>query len=156
MGVEVSESGNNPACWRAVRSGSSWLVGIGEQTYAFGDARRTIGYRLRGALERVYDPGTVGLVFEAGPDNQVQAGGNEFVNLIISAWAAGPYLGDFQQAHVKRLPTKRHPKGRVNVLYSDMHGGSVQPVEFTGTGQDRLPSRYAPRVRVSPYHPHGF
>ena len=81
---------------------------------------------------------------------------DEFANLVISESAAGPYLGDSQQQFPSRIPTNRHPKGRLNVAFADMHGQTVRPVEF---GNDNfynrvLPSRYAPRVRVSPYQAH--
>jgi prepilin-type processing-associated H-X9-DG protein len=75
-----------------------------------------------------------------------------FANLIISAQADGPYLADFQQRHNARMPSKRHAGGRINVLYADMHGGTAKPVKFNP--ENRLPTEYAPRVRVSPYQPH--
>jgi prepilin-type processing-associated H-X9-DG protein len=51
------------------------------------------------------------------------------------------------------MPTKRHPKGRLNVLFADTHGEPIIPVEFSDENmfQRRLPSRYSPNVRVSPY-----
>jgi prepilin-type N-terminal cleavage/methylation domain-containing protein len=156
VGVEVAESGIYPACWRAVKTSAGWEARIGEQPYPPSDPGSKIGWRLRGLLERIYDPATVGLVFEAGPNEEPGATSGVYANLIISARAQGPYLGDFQQFHQLRMPTKRHLGGRLNVLYADMHGDTVRPVEFTGSGPDRLPSRYSPRVRVSPYEPHGF
>jgi prepilin-type processing-associated H-X9-DG protein len=69
---------------------------------------------------------------------------------VLSAQAFGPYLGDFQQFHSARMPTTRHPKGALNVLFADMHGRTVRPVEY---GTNGLPETYAPRVRVSPYQP---
>ncbi|MHC4233830.1 MAG: prepilin-type N-terminal cleavage/methylation domain-containing protein [Planctomycetota bacterium] len=152
-GAEVAESNASPACWRAVPHSSGWFECMGETNYPpvhpCGD--RQYGRRLRGDLTRISRPGDVGLIFEAGRDDETQPI-EGFANLIISAQAPGPYLGDFQQRHTTRMPTKRHPKGRMNVLYADMHGGTIQPVEFNPT--NRLPTKYSPRVRVSPYEPH--
>jgi hypothetical protein len=153
-GVEVAESNGAPACWRSVENGGGYTECIGEINYppmhpCGKDGR---GRRLRGLLERVYSPGTCGLIFEAGRDDasQNEAG---FANLIISAQTMGPFLGDFQQRHNLRMPTKRHMKGRLNVLYADMHGGTTRPVKFDA--ENGLPEEYAPNVRVSPYAPFG-
>ena len=58
------------------------------------------GWRLQGRLDKVYGPASVGLVFEAGPDDLKTAFSAEpqaFANLIISAQTEGPYLTDFQK-----------------------------------------------------------
>ncbi|MHC4089231.1 MAG: hypothetical protein ACYSVY_02960 [Planctomycetota bacterium] len=46
--------------------------------------------------------------------------------------------------------------GRLNVAFADMHGQTVRPVEFDNDiFYNRVsPSRYAARVRVSPYQAH--
>jgi hypothetical protein len=109
------------------------------------------GRRLQGNLDRAYRPGDIGLIFEAGrdSDNDDITG---FANLILSAQQpTGPYLGDFQQWHDKRMPMNRHPKGAINVLYADMHGGTVRPAKINP--DNGLPEEYTPRVRVSPYPP---
>jgi len=156
-GVEVEESGPFPACWRAVQTGSGWQPRLGEYAYAPSDPGYNVGWRLRGTLDKVFDPGRVGLVFEAGADSDTAATSGEFANLIISAKAQGPYLGDFQQFFRTRMPNRRHQGGRLNVLFADMHGESVRPVEYRSQGGgEALPSRYSPRVRVSPYNPRGF
>ncbi|MCP4248900.1 MAG: prepilin-type N-terminal cleavage/methylation domain-containing protein [bacterium] len=159
VGTEVAESNGKPACWRAVQSGDGWAECVGEFNYPpmhpCGGTDR--GKRLAGQLARIFDPGTVGLIFEAGRDDEFQNNGNSqpdagFANLVISAQANGPYLSDFQQRHDARMPTKRHPGGRMTVLFADFHGATVKPVEFDSV--KRLPTKYAPRVRVSPYQPH--
>jgi len=97
------------------------------------------------------------LLADAGPStvSEAESGGQGYANLFISAQAAGPYLGDFQLRWRKRMAEKRHPGGRVAVLFSDFHGQSVRPVEFYSDASiKKLPIRYGPRVRVSPYPPH--
>ncbi len=156
-GVEVEESGPFPACWRAVQTSSGWQPRLGEYAYPPNDPGYSVGWRLRGVLEKVFDPGRVGLVFEAGADSNAAATNGEFANLIISAKAQGPYLGDFQQFFRTRMPNRRHRDGRINVLFADLHGASVRPVEYRSQGGgEPLPSRYSPQVRVSPYNPRGF
>jgi prepilin-type N-terminal cleavage/methylation domain-containing protein/prepilin-type processing-associated H-X9-DG protein len=157
-----------PSCWRAVwdPADSSWEECRGGQTYGpSSPCFRGPGQRLRGDLEKVFSPGNVGLVFETGPESEEQAAAvsehpwDEFVNLIISADCDGPYLGDSQQRYPTRIPTNRHPDGRLNVLFVDTHGQTVRAVEYHGlTLHTRrpLPSKYGPRVRVSPYNPHGL
>jgi prepilin-type processing-associated H-X9-DG protein len=56
-----------------------------------------------------------------------------------------------------RFPTDRHPQGQLNVLYADGHGAVAEPAEWATPpfGGEELPSRYSPRVRVSPYLPIG-
>jgi prepilin-type N-terminal cleavage/methylation domain-containing protein len=155
-----------PACWRAVNTASGWQECVGGELYGpSSPCFRGQGKRLRGRLDQIFDPGTVGLVFETGPETEQQAEEvsnsqfDEFVNLVISQNSAGPTLGDSQQQFPSRIPGNRHPKGRLNVLFADMHGSTVQPVEFQGTtpySRAPLPSKYAPLVRVSPYNPHGL
>ena len=62
------------------------------------------GWRLRGNVDRVYQPSSVGLIFEAGRD-EVSTDITGFANLVTSALANGPFLGDFQQFHKARMPT---------------------------------------------------
>jgi len=150
-----------PACWRAVECGDDWCECIGERAYGpsspcFGD----YGRRLRGRIELVEDPSNVLLLVDGGPNNDV---GPEFeddmwwsVNLINSGGADGPYLGDAIQYHGTRIPTDRHPNGKIDVLYADGHGGTVEPVEWDDQHYGvMLPLKYSPRVRVSPYRPAG-
>jgi hypothetical protein len=127
-----------------------------------------VGQRLRGNLDKIYAPGDVGLVFETGPESEEQAVGathsNQYANLINSTAQDGieelngPYLGNSQQTHPARIPTNRHPEGRLNVVFADMHGATVRAVEYSTANylKARLPSKYGPRVRVSPYNPHGL
>jgi prepilin-type N-terminal cleavage/methylation domain-containing protein len=151
VGAEVAESAGRPACWRAVQGDGGWVGCRGEYGYPGSHpcGRDQKGWRLRGNLDRIHRPGDVALLVEAGRDDDSQPA-EGFANLIISAQANGPYLGDFQQRHSTRLPSKRHPEGRLNVLYTDLHGGTARPVRF----ENGLPSEYTPRVRVSPYEPH--
>jgi prepilin-type N-terminal cleavage/methylation domain-containing protein len=145
-GAEVAESGGNPACWRRVDG-----VGYrGEFSYPPSSGGTSEGQRLQGNLERVFQPSQVGLVFEAGRDD-LSPDITGFANLVTSARSAGPYLGDFQQFHNARMPTARHPKGALNILYADTHGGTVYPTKINPA--NGLPEEYSPRVRVSPYHP---
>lgn len=151
-GAEVEESRGAPACFRVVFQGNTATKCKGETLYPnnhpCGDKRK--GRRLQGNLDKIYMPSDVGLVFETGRDefNDNLTG---FANLVISAQANGPYLGDFQQHHMARMPQTRHPKGQINVLFADMHAATVRPNKFDET--NGLPTQYAPRVRVSPYRP---
>jgi len=156
VGAEVEESDGNPACWKAVRTGSGWVSCIGEMAYPRDTpCGHSGGSRLQGLLEKVFDPGSAGLIFEAGPATDMVADDSqtEFANLITSAGAEGPYLGDFQQRFGTRMPNNRHPDGRLSILFVDGHGESAKPVAYSEMNMYRkkLPSAYSPRVRVSPY-----
>ncbi len=151
VGAEVAESNGFPACFRVTWQGNNCIECRGEFGYPptspCGGSRD--GRRLRGDLDKIYLPADVGLIFEAGRDDDTQSI-TGFANLVISAQAQGPYLGDFQQQHSARMPTTRHPKGAIDVLFADMHGEKVTPTKF---GPNGLPTEYSPRVRVSPYMP---
>jgi prepilin-type N-terminal cleavage/methylation domain-containing protein len=160
-GAEVGVSQGNPACWRAVPVGSgSWFECVGEKLYPGTHPCRQsgVGTRLQGNLDKIFGPGEVGLIFEAGRDSQDQVLANTgFSNLILSAQASGPYLGDAVNANeadgglaADRIPRKRHPRGKLNVLFGDLHGSTVLPVKFNS---DNEPIEFSPRVRVSPYQP---
>jgi prepilin-type processing-associated H-X9-DG protein len=158
VGAENSFSAGRPGCWRAIQVSGAWAGCRGEASSGLCDSS-PLGRRLRGNLEKVFRPGDVGLVFEAGRETAEQTTQETgFSNLVLSAKAHGPYLGDAMNADPNqgglasdRIPRKRHPKGRLNILYCDGHGGSVQPVKFDPTGK---PTEYAPEVRISPYPPH--
>jgi prepilin-type processing-associated H-X9-DG protein len=161
VGVENAWSGGGdatpyPACWRAAPTGSGWYSCTGERAYRPGTAcaESPEGWRLRGNFDRVFRPGDVGLIFEAGQDH-ADRDPPPGANLILSAKADGPYLGDALMGLAEeRVPKRRHPKGAMNILYADLHGGSVRPVNFTNVDGKEIPSEYSPRVRVSPYQPH--
>jgi len=162
VGAEVEESNNKPACWRAIKVEEEWMGCKGEFNYPPTTPCGTnkSGWRLQGKLDRAFSPATVGMIFEAGPDNALQGyqgGSQDFANLIISAQSDGPYLADFQQRFGTRMPTRRHLGGQINVLFADMHGSTVYAVEFSEDNQfqRKLPAKYAEvNVRVSPYPPH--
>ena len=151
VGAETVESNGVPACGRAIydRSAKKFNWYKGEFVYPSGPAS-SVGFRLQGDLEKIYQPAQVGLIIEAGRDDESGAN-DETANLIISAQANGPYLADFQQRFGTRMPTRRHTRGALNVLFADMHGDTVKPVRFDSA--NGLPLEYAPRVRVSPYLP---
>jgi len=150
VGAETSESRGFPACFRAVWQGDTSTPCRGEFAYPpstpCGQSRE--GWRLRGELTKVQQPADVGLIFDTGRDEEADSI-TGYANLVLSAQAYGPYLGDFQQFHQARMPTTRHPNGAINVLFADMHGRTVRPVEH----RNGLPSKYSPLVRVSPYQP---
>ncbi|GMU81645.1 MAG: hypothetical protein AMXMBFR47_15160 [Planctomycetota bacterium] len=151
VGAETSESNNRPACFRVVWQGDNDCVECrGEYGYppSHPCGRGREGWRLRGEVDKVYQPANVGLIFEVGRDEETDSI-TGFANLVLSAQAQGPYLGDFQQWHSARMPTTRHPKGALNVLFADFHGRTVRPVSY----RNGLPDKYSPLVRVSPYQP---
>jgi type II secretory pathway pseudopilin PulG len=149
MGAEVSASGGHPACWRKMNgTGCRGEYNYPPSSPCSGDE----GRRLQGRLDKVFQPSNVGLVFEAGRDDVTQES-TGFANLVTSARANGPYLADFQQALMSRMPSTRHPRGEINILFADMHGGSSRPVGWTTIRDVKLPTLYSPQVRVSPYLP---
>jgi prepilin-type N-terminal cleavage/methylation domain-containing protein/prepilin-type processing-associated H-X9-DG protein len=150
------------ACWRAVECGDNeWCECIGEAVYGPSSPCFRTGYRLRGRMDLISEPSSVALLLDAGPNNASAPEEEDdmwwSVNLINSgAHAQGPYLGDAIQAHGTRIPTDRHPGGRVSVLYADGHGATAEPVEWDDDHNGEvLPLRYSPRVRISPYPPAG-
>jgi prepilin-type N-terminal cleavage/methylation domain-containing protein/prepilin-type processing-associated H-X9-DG protein len=152
-----------PSCWRSAEGPDGWMACRGSTRYGPSDpCFGSTGSRLRGALDRVYDPGTVGLVFETGPNSADHAlsipAGDEFANLINSSECDGPLLGQSQQRYPSRIPTERHPAGRLNVLFADTHGEAIRAIRYSDENylNRMLPSRYSPRVRVSPFNAHGL
>ncbi len=153
FGAETAESNHSPACWHAMRIGGNCIECRGEWNYPPihpCGGRSQEGRRLQGEVSLIDQPSDVGLIFEAGRDD-LSLDITGFANLILSAQALGPHLGDFQQWHSARMPTARHPRGALNILYADNHGGTVRPAKFNP--QNGLPTEYSPRVRVSPYLP---
>ena len=158
-----------PSCWRAApsKNDGGWEACEGGRKYgpSTGCFQSSSGSRLEGQLGKIFDPGKVGLFFETGPESKEQAKlyPTQFANLVNSATysgapaKSGPYLGNAQQVHPWRIPTNRHPDGQINVSFADGHAETVRAREYTHntTVKRKLPSRYAPRVRVSPFNPHG-
>ena len=134
----------NPSCWRNEHKGET--------------NDPLAGARLEGRLDRIFDPASVIMFIDAGPDS-LDVPGNPFEpNLIISAGSRvrGPYLGNFGLSDFyTRLPQKRHPKGQLNTTFADGHGGPVRPVKFfdyrAGTVSEKRVVLYAPNPRISPY-----
>lgn len=123
------------------------------------------GTRLQGNLDKIYNPGTCLMIIDAGANSIQEAENGQFdnslktgyANLITSAKAFGPWLGQSTMRWVQRIPTKRHPRGVVNVTFADNHAASIKPTEF-GTldvngVQIRFPTKFGKEVRVSPYKP---
>ncbi len=123
------------------------------------------GLRLRGNMDRIYDPQSCMLIVDAGANTVAEAESGQFdnslrtgyANLITSAGAPRPYLEHSIRRWVQRIPTKRHPRGVINVTFADNHAARIQPVEFdtetiSGT-QFKIPSKFGQPVRVSPYNP---
>ncbi|HEY3243751.1 MAG TPA: prepilin-type N-terminal cleavage/methylation domain-containing protein [Phycisphaerae bacterium] len=145
-----------PACWR---NGCT-----GEQA---GSAACGAGYRLQGILDRIFDPSTVGLIFDAGPTTVQQASQTtnpgDYANLVTSAQVAdnaplgipGYSLAGFQLHYPKRISNKRHFKGQINVVFTDFHGETATPKGFISNAvlPNPVPTGYTPKVRVSPYKP---
>ena len=157
-----------PSCWRAVpESDGTWEECNGGVMYGpVSECFRSAGARMRGKMDQIFAPGKVGLFFEAGPESIELARDRnyQYANLISSTARksfpdmSGPYLGQAQQSHPWRIPTNRHYGGRLNVTYCDGHGGTVRATKHAYNEEVHrdLPCRYSPRVRVSPYNPHGL
>lgn len=136
---------------------SVWKDGCkGETTSQPAECQGQAGYKLKGELGRVHDPGTVALMIDAGPDEKTDDL-QQFVALLISAQSNGPFLENMLRHPMfgGRLPTKRHPNGALGVTFADGHGGSVRPVEYVNLGSIRTPklviSKLSQSVRISPY-----
>lgn len=131
----------NPSCWKDGHEGE--------------EGNPLAGARLEGRLDRVYEPSSVALIIDAGPDEDGDRTG--LANLLISAKAPGPELQHFLKEWKFRLPKKRHPKGALGVTFADGHGETVRPVGLVNVGSTRLPilvpAKYSSRVRISPYRP---
>lgn len=132
-----------------------------------GQTRPDAGERLKGDISKAWDPATLLLIADAGADSRKEAvdfdaqgnntGTDLIINLIISAQAQGPFLGDSMQSWPQRVPTKRHPKGAISVIFADFHGQTVRPTRFAkinvgGTDMD-IPAEHNTITRVSPYKP---
>ncbi len=155
-----------PACWRSTYQNGECYECVGGVLYGpSSPCFRAKGERLRGELDKVYRPGTVALLIDAGPNNGAapgMTGGMADDANLFNSWqynapssdAEGPYLGNCVQFMGPRIPTNRHPDGRVNILYADCHGEWAKPVGEWSAPRGTwpaLPKRYTPRVRVSPY-----
>lgn len=134
----------------------------GSYGFAKGEVDPRAGDRLEGNLNRIFDPSTVLLMTDAGPSSvtelkpdSVSQDRGGFANLLISAQADGTDLEDFINYWVRRVPTTRHPKGALGVVFSDFHAETVRPVKFerNNFAKESLPSQYNARVRISPYPP---
>ncbi|MFQ5490490.1 MAG: prepilin-type N-terminal cleavage/methylation domain-containing protein [Phycisphaerae bacterium] len=146
----AEDNNGNPKsydCWR-----NGWFGQISPENKA--------GERLEGNLDRVFDPSTVLLMVDAGPNTVSEARRGNFnvmdgyANLVMSAQTPGPYLGDNRVKWPLRVPDKRHPKGKLSVAFCDFHAETVKPVPgkvYRRLGFPDVPSQYTPRVRVSPY-----
>jgi prepilin-type N-terminal cleavage/methylation domain-containing protein/prepilin-type processing-associated H-X9-DG protein len=160
VGTEVMEQGGVPvpACWKD---------GVPGETPSH-PKWKDAGKRLRGVMDRVYQPGTCMLLTDAGPNSQDDAELGEFqvgdeqgwgyANLITSAKARGPLLTHAVFQWFQRIPTKRHPGGTINVTFADFHAETVKvtgwrPQLILG---DQVPAQFSADIRVSPYRPPRF
>ena len=133
----------------------SWLPGCWKDGCR-GELQSCAGERLRGMLERVYDPGTCILMIDAGPDSgEDQDESDLYANLITSAKAAGPRLIHAVYQFQERLPERRHPGSRYGAVFADLHGQSIKVTERyeNPDGTPGTPSKFSGNPRVSPYRP---
>lgn len=157
VGVEAQLNSGQP--WPAVWKNGVW----GESSLP---NWRDAGTRLQGNMDKVFDPGTCLLLADAGANSVQEAESGQFTNstrtgyanLITSAKAFGPKLGNATARWVQRIPTKRHPRGVVNITFADNHAASVKPTKFqTDTIEGisvKFPTEFGEQVRVSPYRPY--
>ena len=156
----TTQAPGQPSCWRAYNNGTDCYECRGEASNPF--PCKNDGRRLQGQLEKVYMPSEVAFMCDMGVDPKNTIEENEYnrAGLLLSALCNGPYMGDFQDRH-GRLPTQRHPGGRLNVLRADMSGLTIQA---SGGKIDEDPSEnnnaqatdcvyFNPRMRISPYRP---
>lgn len=130
------------------------------------DGHPAKGNRLKGQLEKIYQPSGVAFFTDGGLDHTKSSG---WTNLLASCsdpsdWTTthGPLLEYMDPNNtMDRLPADRHRGGSVNVAYADGHGGFAKKV----SNPRKMPSNplsnlepdyaYLPATRVSPYEP-GF
>ncbi|MCP4590861.1 MAG: prepilin-type N-terminal cleavage/methylation domain-containing protein [bacterium] len=153
--VEGSSVGAVGRWWRDPRGTPRWAIGETGNNKA--------GERFQGNMDRVYDPSTVLLMVDAGPNDEDELLNGEisigapggYANLIMSAQCPGPYLEDFVGQWSNRIPTRRHAVGRVNVVFADYHGETVTPLEWRESAYvaQKVPTKYSEKVRISPYRP---
>jgi prepilin-type processing-associated H-X9-DG protein len=143
-------SGPQPAVWRNGH--------IGEQD-------PQAGLRLRGVMDKVFQPSTCLLLTDSGPNRLEDVLENDqaydysrfdgYANLITSAKAPGPWLEMSVRTWFRRIPTKRHPGGAINVTFADFHAQTVKPLRWYDhpTPGVTVPAKFNAQVRVSPYRP---
>lgn len=112
--------------------------------------------RLKGQLEKIWQPSTVAMFADCGvdtPDN-----GYEICLLATEGdTIVGPLLEHMDYNNTKdRLPWKRHRGGSVNIAYADGHAGWVKKVPRTPTVEGELNYGFVPATRVSPYRPGSY
>lgn len=159
VGARIQSTGSPPVS-RFARNPINGALG-----WAKGEVSGLAGDRLEGRLERIFDPSTVLLMTDAGPNSETELtpgsvsltrGG--FANLIISAQTDQPGdLGRFNAYWAPRIPWKRHPKGAVGVVYADFHADTVRPTRWAMSTivNQQIPVEYSGNVRVSPYSTSG-
>jgi prepilin-type N-terminal cleavage/methylation domain-containing protein len=133
------------------------------EAWRMGQRSPFAGDRFEGRLDRIYNPASLLLISDAGADSAAEAkaagaNGNSdpssVASLIISALATGPMLAHAQDKWPQRIPTERHPKGAINVIFADFHGERVTPTGWHKASADPAvltPTGHDVRTRVSPY-----
>ncbi len=170
----LASTGNRPnyACYREEYSSTGGILKCqGEGSTAPGRNPEKAGSRLRGCLERVYDPASCMLISDGGYDSDYQImraniGGTFFPsNLITSAtvWnGSGSYPPDFKEwslgaanaTWITKIPQLRHPGGSIAVTFTDYHSEAVKAAgRLTYSLSNGFIYNYEPMVRVSPYTP---
>lgn len=157
VGAKIQSTGTPPV-GRFAKNPINGAIG-----WAKGEVSGLAGDRLEGRLEQIFDPSTVLLMTDAGPNSESELtpgsvtltrGG--FANLIISAQTDQPGdLGRFNAYWAPRIPWKRHPKGAVGVVFADFHAETVRPTKWANSTivNQQIPVEYSGTVRVSPYSP---
>lgn len=126
----------------------------------------SISPRLEGKLEAIKRPSEVALFADAGRSGPEEDWRQmELITIkprqdesFTAGQINGPYLENADAAH-DRLARTRHPRqGGIPVALADGSGTVAKPVgkivtltRPNGSVQKRFPTRYAPRIRVSPY-----
>ncbi len=168
------------------QSGDCWIqkpaAAAGQFTPYLGgtDLANSFGRRLRGDVDKVFQPSRTLLFADAGDDLSTdKKDGNDRVlafssrNLIDFAPAAATpgrgikaTLGSMVRGYHTSgaagtseyiAPLKRHSDGKMNVLYVDIHAESAIPAEYTktsgGVTDPDAPCKYADTTWLSPYDP---
>lgn len=151
------------------QDGSSLLPPVGKydknrpEAWRMGQRSPFAGDRLEGRFDRAYDPSSLLLITDSGADSMDEATAagaasisdpSSVASLVISALATGPLLSHAQDSWPQRVPTRRHPRGAVNVIFADFHGASVRPTGWRSASADasvQTPAGHNMQVRVSPY-----
>jgi len=126
-----------------------------KDNYTWKDGEKWKGQRLKGQLEKVYQPSNVAMFSDNGLDGQGSKEG--YANCVLSSdgdTVLGPLLEHMDLNNTyDRLPFKRHRGASVNIAYLDGHCSFAKRIPSPPYGSEKRTYSYVPETRISPYKP---